>query len=185
MGQTTSDVNNIPGAYDIVNPHMHRIGQEDSGMRANVFDRSLGSGLGYSYREAPSKYDMEHRPWYEPDPAYIEVHKVADKNIWGPVTWKHLHMIAIRYPNNPTVTDRHQAFTNIMATIDALPCAVCQLHAMDYLLKKGTGPNALDMCNSFAFQKWVFTFHNVVNERLGKRVISWEEYRRMYHSYMR
>ncbi|QED21651.1 hypothetical protein ASFV_Kyiv_2016_131_00115 [African swine fever virus] len=40
--------------------------------------------------------------------------------------------------------------------------------------------NPLTLNNSEDFQYWTFAFHNNVNNRLNKKIISWSEYKNIY-----
>lgn len=103
--------------------------------------------------------------------------KSDNKKVWGPIGWKALHTLAIMYPDTPTYQDEVKAINSIKAIINNLPCPECVKHATEYF---NTTPP--DLSTSFAFQKWVFTFHSMVSARLNKPIITWDQYREMYKS---
>lgn len=99
-----------------------------------------------------------------------------NKNVWGPKIWNHIHQLAINYPHNPTPLDARNVLKKIWHSLSNLPCEECRLHATSYYLK-----NSPLTQNTYSLQNWVWTFHNNVNKRLGKRIVSYEEYQQMYH----
>lgn len=97
------------------------------------------------------------------------------KGTWGPRAWNWLHVTAINYPREPTLADARRAFRRIWNFVSNLPCAECREHAVRHVIR--SPPTLTD---SDALQAWVWRFHNVVNACLGKRLVSYEEYRRLY-----
>jgi FAD-linked sulfhydryl oxidase len=94
----------------------------------------------------------------------------------GPRGWERLHLAAIYFPENPSADDRRRAAMAIVGVVNGLPCPRCVGHATAYIRKH---PPPLD--DTHSFQTWVFTFHNAVNARLGKKVISFNEYQDKYY----
>ena len=97
------------------------------------------------------------------------------KNAWGPRAWDWLHTIACIYPVIPTSPDVRIASQRIWNFINHLPCAECRSHAVNYVRQT---PPTLE--STYALQSWVWSFHNYVNYRLGKPIVSYDEYQRLY-----
>nr|AAF27974.1 Te-9GL protein [African swine fever virus] len=94
---------------------------------------------------------------------------------WGPKYWRALHLYAIFFSDTPGWKEKYEAIQWILNFIESLPCTRCQHHAFSYLTK-----NPLTLNNSEDFQYWTFAFHNNVNNRLNKKIISWSEYKNIY-----
>jgi mitochondrial FAD-linked sulfhydryl oxidase len=109
---------------------------------------------------------MAFRTWRWPN---------APKNEWGPKGWNWLHTLAINYPQNPTQGEGRVAYRRIWDFITHLPCAECLEHAARFVARRPP-----DLSSTHALQAWVWGFHNAVNARLGKRLVSYEEYSAAY-----
>ncbi len=91
-------------------------------------------------------------------------------NTWGRHVWTLLHILAMFYPEHPD-KERQESFSNLIYGIcDNLPCSFCSGHCSSYLEKF---PPVLN--NRETLIKWVCDFHNSVNERVGKRTLSYDE----------
>lgn len=97
------------------------------------------------------------------------------KDVWGPPGWNWLHRLAIDYPERPSRADARAAFRRLWSFVTHLPCDECRTHATRYVL--GHPP---DLTSTQAFQSWAWAFHNHANIRLGKRVLTYPEYRILY-----
>jgi len=93
------------------------------------------------------------------------------KNKWGPKGWRWLHLVAIRYPLAPTRADAMVAFIRLWNFLTNLPCSECREHAIVYFSR-----HPPDLSNGEAFQTWAWRFHNSVNSRLRKPLVSHEAY---------
>ena len=106
-------------------------------------------------------------------------HKSKDPQVWGPALWLALHTCAAYYPEKAHALCQMQAKGFIMGLPSMLPCESCSAHAqafidahqsqMDYIVS-GKKP-------IFAF---FVDFHNAVNRRQHKKVLSIEEALTMY-----
>lgn len=97
------------------------------------------------------------------------------KSVWGPPKWYWLHSAAIAHPDHPTLADRRRAHAQFWAFVSSLPCEECRIHARDYARR-----HPPDFSSSDAYQTWAWRFHNAVNQRLGKPIMSAKEYREVY-----
>jgi len=86
-----------------------------------------------------------------------------DPNFWGPSGWKFLHSIAEGYPEQPDEEHKRSA-TNFYSSLRSLlPCSRCCDHCCAKLESDPVEPHVE---SRDALVKWVFDFHNQVNERL-------------------
>mgnify|MGYP003692587161 CR=1 FL=1 len=97
------------------------------------------------------------------------------KSEWGPRGWAWLHTQAINYAAHPTKIDQAAMFARFWSFIQRLPCEECRMHATKYARQYPP-----DFSGSAGFQTWAWRFHNAVNYRLGKSLVTAEEYRGLY-----
>lgn len=96
---------------------------------------------------------------------------------WGPSFWYVFHSSAMMYPDYPS-TQLAINMAELLATVpDLLPCPACQQHAREYLSTRSLSEVCASRRNLFEF--WV-TFHNTVNQRLGKRLYDVDTVYQMY-----
>jgi hypothetical protein len=96
-------------------------------------------------------------------------------NIWGPPMWISLHTITLNYPDNPTPCQQkmiREFFWNLQYV---LPCEMCRNHYAEMI--RTHPPDTKDK-KSLVY--WLIDRHNQVNERLGKRIYSYEEVLKKY-----
>ncbi len=93
--------------------------------------------------------------------------------VWGPIFWATMHIVSLGYPAKPTEEDKAGAvaFYNSLATV--IPCPICKTHYKVFLHKT---PVESAVGSRHELIHWVFDLHNDVNEQLGKRRISFQEY---------
>lgn len=101
--------------------------------------------------------------------------KGLPKATWGPLGWTWLHMLAINFPTSPTEDEQRSTHLRIWRFLSALPCGDCIRHATMYYFQ-----HPPDVTNSLSLQTWVWNFHNTVNRRLGKPILTYPEYMRIY-----
>ena len=81
------------------------------------------------------------------------------KDVWGPRLWKEIHSISLK--NNPIIFKK---FLNSLP--NKIPCKECKLHFREYMR---THPVTKDTV------RWGIDFHNSVNRRIGKKILSYKE----------
>ncbi len=98
------------------------------------------------------------------------------KSVWGPATWSLLHCMVLKINddiNQSQLNDLKGIITNIAAN---LPCPNCTQHAISYL-----NTNKFSLINNiYTLRVFMHTFHNKVNERLKKPLMSYEEHLVVY-----
>lgn len=86
-------------------------------------------------------------------------------NVWGPVFWNTIHIVALGYPKNPTYGDKKAAKEFFESLQFLLPCSECRGHFKELLSKHPITPH-LDRRDDLF--KYTVMLHNDVNKRLGK-----------------
>ena len=94
---------------------------------------------------------------------------------WGNRGWAWLHTLAITYPRRPTEHDQRAVSYRIWNFVTHLPCWECQRHATQYF--RSYPPNVR---STHTLQRWAWNFHNAVNWRLRKPLVSFGDYQRIY-----
>ena len=97
------------------------------------------------------------------------------REVWGPVTWRFLHLSASLSDRND-VAALWMPFLKAMALV--LPCDLCRQDMNRYVTQirysanplTVTGPEVKD-----GVMRYMWAFHNSVNERLGKPTMTWED----------
>lgn len=97
----------------------------------------------------------------------------SDPKYFGPGIWFTLHTLALKSNTQESIT----IFINIVQTIiNSLPCSSCKEHSEDFYKK-----NPPDLFRNFIYNgrylgmfKWTCIFHNSVNLRLRKVMITFE-----------
>ena len=92
-----------------------------------------------------------------------------DPNFWGPSIWRTIHSVA--YESDKLASEN--TFSNLIYELSfVLPCETCRNHMQNYLKDHPIPQN-----NFFI---WSVEFHNQVNIRLGKPIMSFEEASQIY-----
>lgn len=84
---------------------------------------------------------------------------------WGPYYWGALHLAALGCPDAQVL----RTFIECYKTV--LPCISCRTH-FTQVLDENPVPESSD---PLAIFKWSVDVHNIVNERLGKPLIDYDE----------
>lgn len=100
--------------------------------------------------------------------------KIAQK--FGPGQWHSLHVLSI----NATTAEKRRAFKEYIGlTCANFPCGVCRGHCSKYL---SSHPIDDYMASALSLFTYTWEFHNVVNKRLGKKIIPFDQARLLYSS---
>jgi hypothetical protein len=103
---------------------------------------------------------------------------MTDPNFWGPPLWSTLHTISFDYPNNPTEEEKNNYRNFFHALKYVLPCGTCREHYGKGIEK--TYPIEPALKNRDSLSRWLVNFHNVVNKRLNKPVVTYESVKEKY-----
>jgi hypothetical protein len=99
------------------------------------------------------------------------------KSVWGPCLWKFFHSVGYALGNISNKNERcektNEIWKHTKSLINTIPCPSCRKHAMnEYTTTRYTNP---DDSHCDWYQQWAFQFHNKVNKRLHKPIMSWED----------
>ena len=105
---------------------------------------------------------------------------IGDPHVWGPSQWLSYHIGASKYPINasPITKDRMKNFLYGLPIM--IPCEKCKLHAITYI--ESNCDNLDEICSGRE-KLFIFfvDFHNYVNQRSNKPIMSYEKARSMYY----
>ena len=105
----------------------------------------------------------------------------ADPNVWGPTLWFALHNGSSTYPKSASKLTKERMKGYIEGRPYILPCKECQIHASDYIYKNKDNLDFICSSRDNLF-KFFVDFHNEVNKRNNKKVISHEEAKKIYYN---
>ena len=111
----------------------------------------------------------------------VEYANPSDPRIWGPAFWFTLHNGAIRYPIKASriCAERMKGF--ILGIPVMIPCEKCQDHATSYIEANYSKIDEIVSGREQLFNFFV-SFHNNVNERYNKPIMSNEDAYALYTS---
>ncbi len=104
---------------------------------------------------------------------------LSSPEIFGPPVWFTYHNMAIHYPDEPTETQKNMMKGVIRGIPIMLPCKSCFMHASEYINSHISNLDLI-VSNRNNLFKFFVDFHNMVNERKHKPIISYEEAIRLY-----
>ena len=100
------------------------------------------------------------------------------KNVWGPPTWQLLHCMVVKAKDTMTPPQIQELKRMIERIVANLPCPICSTHAKSYFKTNHfTHVDNLDKLRYF-----MFVFHNNVNKRVNKPLITFEEHNLLYQN---
>jgi hypothetical protein len=103
-------------------------------------------------------------------------------SVFGPPLWHTLHIISFNYPVKPTESNKKNYTNFIMSMEFTLPCVYCRTNFKKNITKAKFSPSVMNSRDSFS--RFIYRFHNCVNEMLGKKIkISYEEVRDRYEHF--
>ena len=98
---------------------------------------------------------------------------LPDPRYWGSRFWFVMHTVAYFFPDAPTTTEMEDAKRFYEYLRSLLPCPGCAAHYAELLR---THPVERAISSRMALIEWVILIHNEVNRKLGKPIVSVEEY---------
>ncbi len=99
------------------------------------------------------------------------------KSVWGPATWQLLHSMVLKINDDITPLQLKELKSIILNIASNLPCPYCTQHALSYL--KTNHIELID--NIFALRVFIHRFHNDVNLRLKKPLMSYDDHIVIYN----
>jgi len=104
---------------------------------------------------------------------------MTDPRVWGPPFWFTLHNSAAYYPEKASQITIQRIKQRILSIPFELPCVDCRTHANNFINSRKDKLD--DICSGrdslFAFY---VDFHNKVNERHNKPIMSLENAKKLY-----
>lgn len=90
---------------------------------------------------------------------------------WGPLAWHLLHSFSIN--NNTKISDKNKDkyYFFYICFVDIIPCKICSIHYNDFL--NYIIPLDKDKITRKYIKHWVYEIHNLINEYLNKKKISY------------
>lgn len=100
------------------------------------------------------------------------------KTTWGPILWTFFHgmgSLLVRI-TNPELRNSftQQMWSYTRELLESVPCPYCRAHAVEEYDAKRVIENAANPESMNSYQRFFFDFHNRVNTRLGKPIVSYE-----------
>jgi len=138
--------------------------------RQELNDVSAGPAMRYHTRGEP--------PVSEQETQYQKANPVSPTE-WGPGLWKFLHISARFYPDQACSQRIQAMFKFITAMPSVLPCDACAKHANDYIRQTYQQLTEAVKTRRDIF-RYLVDFHNYVNQRLGKSMMSYDEAWKLY-----
>jgi len=109
----------------------------------------------------------------------VEYTHMSDPEVWGPAFWFTLHNGAAKYPISASPITKNRMKSYILGIPFVLPCEACKIHATNHIEKNKN--NLDDICSGMKkLFKFFVDFHNIVNKRYNKPIVSLEDAHKMY-----
>lgn len=109
-----------------------------------------------------------------------------DIEAWGKSGWNLLHAISFKYPVSDASKIQREAFYSLLSGLGyVLPCESCRAHLREYLNDPGTGitgPDSSHLDTRESISRWMVGFHNDVNTRIGKPVMTYAAVEELYRN---
>lgn len=103
-------------------------------------------------------------------------------SVWGSSAWRLMHSVTFTYPKNPSVVDKQHYKQFFESLCYVLPCQNCCFNFQKEL-------NTFDLDSALqsreTLSRWLFDLHNSVNERLGKKQLTYDEVEIIYNNLVR
>lgn len=106
---------------------------------------------------------------------------VSDPKVFGPAYWFTYHTAAANYPVEPSAIYREKMKGYILGIPYTLPCEACADHATSYIESIKHNLDNIISSRDKLFNFFV-DFHNYVNARYGKPIMSYQDARKIYTS---
>jgi hypothetical protein len=103
----------------------------------------------------------------------------SDPKVWGPHLWAYLHYSAANYSDHPTPAERKEMKNWLCSLPVTIPCDNCSRHYRKYITKNKHKLDEICSDKNKLFN-FLVDIHNKVNERNGKRIMSYEEALQLY-----
>ena len=99
-----------------------------------------------------------------------------EPKIWGPPAWIFLHSITFQYPEYPTDIEKQKYYTFFHSLKNVLPCPNCREH-----YQRNFDKLQIDLESRKGLIEWLIDLHNEVNMKNGKKVLTYNEFYKIYN----
>ena len=86
-------------------------------------------------------------------------------DVWGPIFWHTIHMVALGYPEKPNYSQKKAVKEFFESLVFVIPCEICRKH---YSQNLSLRPITQYVDRRQDLIKWTIDLHNKVNESLQK-----------------
>ena len=138
----------------------------------------------YSFDE--HKHEQEAQPKLVPptppptEEKFEEKKSGKDPSVFGPPLWFSLHNASAYYPETASPVHAERMKNIIIGIPVLLPCETCKEHATVFI--ENNKDKLSEICKTKkALFKFLVDFHNYVNIRLKKKVITYDAAHALYH----
>lgn len=92
--------------------------------------------------------------------------------VWGPPTWRALHLMAEGYPDRPTPPVRRRCRAFLEALPWMLPCEACGFHARHFLQQYQGGVKQIASCRD-TLRCFLVDLHNAITSHTRPEAAPW------------
>jgi hypothetical protein len=101
---------------------------------------------------------------------------------FGPPTWCSMVLIAMGYPKSNPSSHKRALYRRYFKCIgEVLPCNICRTSYRRFLKECPLNARALSGRRNLVF--WIFKIHNLVNQKLGCRILNKVQMEKKYKYY--
>ena len=104
-----------------------------------------------------------HKPQPQPERCTLCDDRPPDVKVLGRSAWTLMHTMAVTYPDKPSLQQQDKMRHFLSAVASFYPCRLCGTHLESYLRE-----HPADVSSRRAFEQWLCTLHNSVNDKLKK-----------------
>lgn len=98
---------------------------------------------------------------------------------WGPSCWFLFHSLATKVKDEEFANLKTDIWNMITSICMNLPCPECRMHATRII---NSANKSVVLASRVNLEKYLFDFHNSVNQRKRYKIFTWEEYTEKYKS---
>ena len=98
--------------------------------------------------------------------------------IWGKYLWTSIHFISLGYPDAPSEQNKIDYKSFFENLYKVLPCSLCSMNYVDHLKQLPLTDEI--MADKRSLFKWTVDIHNLVNDSLNKKKMTYAEAFQLY-----
>lgn len=165
---------NYKTAFDIFSPK-----SKVSNTRMAKMTRENFNQLEFSLQDNSTSSKIDNEELVSLKWESSEFTNTSDPQVWGSAFWFTLHNGAIHYPlqASPVTKERMKGF--ILGMPVMIPCETCKEHATAHIEKNYDNLDDITSGRKNLFNFFV-DFHNYVNKRYNKPIMSYEDAYKLY-----